>query len=159
MTQDHGRHDWSWWESEIITKWTKHSGRFIMENDFESSIFNSEKNKPLTWFLKQKDRLSDLHPDMYDSMIDMKILRKHWGELEHYIKCRCVEPFSTEYHINAMEYIITRTRIGKTWTINPMDSQMVQRISREDKRLEIPVLKCHKCGSTSHLANNCTKKD
>ncbi|MBW0476817.1 hypothetical protein O181_016532 [Austropuccinia psidii MF-1] len=35
---------------------------------------------------------------------------------------------------------------------------MVPKISREDKRPERPVLKHHKCGSTSHLANTCAKK-
>ncbi|MBW0547282.1 hypothetical protein O181_086997 [Austropuccinia psidii MF-1] len=35
---------------------------------------------------------------------------------------------------------------------------MVSKISREDRRPEKPVLKCHKCGITSHLANTCTKK-
>ncbi|MBW0527149.1 hypothetical protein O181_066864 [Austropuccinia psidii MF-1] len=35
---------------------------------------------------------------------------------------------------------------------------MVSKPSREDKRPGRPVLKCHKCGSTSHLANTCTKK-
>ncbi|MBW0545539.1 hypothetical protein O181_085254 [Austropuccinia psidii MF-1] len=88
----------------------------------------------------------------------MKILRKCEGELEHAIKCRCVEPFQTEYYINSIEDIITRTRIGKKWTRIPMESQMVSKTSREDKSLERPVLKCHKCGSTSHLAKNCTKK-
>ncbi|MBW0540908.1 hypothetical protein O181_080623 [Austropuccinia psidii MF-1] len=88
-----------------------------MENAFESAIFNSEKDKPLTWFFKKKDRLSDLHPDMSDTMIDMKILRKCGGELEHAIKF----PESTE-------------------------------------DLKDPVLNCHKCGSTSNLANTCTKK-
>ncbi|MBW0539191.1 hypothetical protein O181_078906 [Austropuccinia psidii MF-1] len=39
-----------------------------------------------------------------------------------------------------------------------MESKMVPKISREDRRPEKPVLKCHKCGSTSHLANTCTKK-
>ncbi|MBW0465370.1 hypothetical protein O181_005085 [Austropuccinia psidii MF-1] len=57
-----------------------------------------------------------------------------------------------------MEDIITRTRIGKTWTRVPMESKMVSKTSREHKRTERPVLKCHKCGSTSHLANTCTKK-
>ncbi|MBW0509851.1 hypothetical protein O181_049566 [Austropuccinia psidii MF-1] len=57
-----------------------------------------------------------------------------------------------------MEDIITRTRIGKTWIRVPMESKMVSKTSREDKRPERPVLKCHKCGSTSHLANTCTKK-
>ncbi|MBW0521854.1 hypothetical protein O181_061569 [Austropuccinia psidii MF-1] len=57
-----------------------------------------------------------------------------------------------------MEDIINRTRIGKTWTRVPIEAQMVCKPSREDKRCERPVFKCHKCGSPSHLANTCTKK-
>ncbi|MBW0564477.1 hypothetical protein O181_104192 [Austropuccinia psidii MF-1] len=95
---------------------------------------------------------------MSDSMINIKILRKCGGELEHVIKLRCAEPCSTEDYINSMEDIITRTRIGKTWTKIPIESKMVPKISREDRRPEKHVLKCHKCRSTSHLANNCTKK-
>ncbi|MBW0516739.1 hypothetical protein O181_056454 [Austropuccinia psidii MF-1] len=56
-----------------------------------------------------------------------------------------------------MEDILTRTRIGETWTKIPMESKIVPKISREDKRPEKPVLKFHKCGSTSKLANTCTK--
>ncbi|MBW0544657.1 hypothetical protein O181_084372 [Austropuccinia psidii MF-1] len=67
MGQDHGKQDWSWWKSEVMTKWANNSWRLKMENVFESSIFNSEKDKPLTWFLKKKDRLSALHPDMSDT--------------------------------------------------------------------------------------------
>ncbi|MBW0588925.1 hypothetical protein O181_128640 [Austropuccinia psidii MF-1] len=158
MRIDHGKHYWSWWKSEVITKWADNSWRFKMENAFENIIFNSEKDKPLTWFFKQKDRLSALHPDMSDTMINIKILRKCGGELEHSIKSRFVEPYSTEYYINAMEDIITRTRIGKTWTKIPMESKMVSKIPREDRRPEKPVLKCHKCESTSNLANTWTKK-
>ncbi|MBW0578600.1 hypothetical protein O181_118315 [Austropuccinia psidii MF-1] len=158
MKQDHGKHDWSWWKSEVITKWANNSWRFKIENAFEGAIFNSEKDKPLTWFFKQKDRLSALHPDMSDNMINMKILRKWGGELEHAIKCRYVEPRSIEDYINAMEDIITRARIGETWTKVPMESKMVSKISREDRRPEKPVLKCHKCVSTSNLANTFTKK-
>ncbi|MBW0568708.1 hypothetical protein O181_108423 [Austropuccinia psidii MF-1] len=39
-----------------------------------------------------------------------------------------------------------------------MESKMVSKTSREDKKPEIPVSKCHKCGSTSNLASTCTKK-
>ncbi|MBW0518036.1 hypothetical protein O181_057751 [Austropuccinia psidii MF-1] len=35
---------------------------------------------------------------------------------------------------------------------------MVSKTSREDEGLERPVLKCHKCVSTAHLANTCAKK-
>ncbi|MBW0523207.1 hypothetical protein O181_062922 [Austropuccinia psidii MF-1] len=96
MRQDHGKNDWPWWKSERITKWDNNYWRFKMEHAFETSIFNSEKDKPLNWFLKQKDRLSALHQDISDSMINIKVLRKFGGELEHAIKCRCVEPCSTE---------------------------------------------------------------
>ncbi|MBW0496514.1 hypothetical protein O181_036229 [Austropuccinia psidii MF-1] len=95
---------------------------------------------------------------MSDTMINMKILRKCGGELEHAIKSRCVEPFSTEDYINAMEDIITRTRIGKTWTKIPLESRIISKVPREDRKPEKPVLKCPKCGSTSHLTNTCTKK-
>ncbi|MBW0557388.1 hypothetical protein O181_097103 [Austropuccinia psidii MF-1] len=129
-----------------------------MESDFESAIFNSEKDKPLTLFLKQKDRLSPLHPYMSDSKINMKVVRKCGGELEQAIKCRCVEPCLTGDYINGMKDIITRTRTGNTWVRVPMGSKMIYKTSREDKRPEIPVLKCNKCGSAAHLANTCTKK-
>ncbi|MBW0470800.1 hypothetical protein O181_010515 [Austropuccinia psidii MF-1] len=158
MRNDHGKHYWSWWKYEVIIKWANISWRFKMENAFESTTFNSEKDKPLTWFFKQKDELSALHPDMSDTMSDMKILRKCGGQMEHAIKCRCVEPCLTEGYLNAMEDIITRTRIGKTLTKIPMESKMVPKISKEDRRPEKPVLKCHKCEITSHLANTFTKK-
>ncbi|MBW0565559.1 hypothetical protein O181_105274 [Austropuccinia psidii MF-1] len=129
-----------------------------MQNAFESVISNSERDKSLTWFFKKKETLSALHPDMSDTMINMKILRKCGGEMEHAIKCICVEPCSREDYINAMEDILTRTRIGKTWAKIPVESKMVPKISREDRRPEKPVLKCHKYGSASHLANTCTKR-
>ncbi|MBW0564348.1 hypothetical protein O181_104063 [Austropuccinia psidii MF-1] len=88
----------------------------------------------------------------------MKILRIFGGELENAIKCRCVEPCSSEEYINLIEDSITRTRIGKTWTRTPGESKMVPKISRDDKRPERPFLKCHKCGSTSNLANTCIQK-
>ncbi|MBW0532874.1 hypothetical protein O181_072589 [Austropuccinia psidii MF-1] len=34
MKMDHGKHDWSWWESEVITKLANNSWRFKMENAF-----------------------------------------------------------------------------------------------------------------------------
>ncbi|MBW0568753.1 hypothetical protein O181_108468 [Austropuccinia psidii MF-1] len=95
---------------------------------------------------------------MSEIMINMKLLSKCGGELEHSIKCRCVEPCSTEDYINVMEDIISRTRLGTTWTKISIESKMVPKISREDKRPERPVLKCHKCESTSHLDNTYTKK-
>ncbi|MBW0551934.1 hypothetical protein O181_091649 [Austropuccinia psidii MF-1] len=58
MRIEHGKYEWSWWKSEVITKWANNYWRFKMENSFESAIFHSEKDKPLTWFFQKKDRLS-----------------------------------------------------------------------------------------------------
>ncbi|MBW0567098.1 hypothetical protein O181_106813 [Austropuccinia psidii MF-1] len=158
MRINHGKHDWSLWKSEMITNWANNSWRFKMEIAFDNSILKPEKDKQLTWFFKQKGRLSALHPDMSDTMINMKILRKCGGELEHAIKSRFVEPCSTEDYINEMEDIITRKRIGKTWTKFPMKSKIISKVPREDRKPERPVFKCHKCGSTSNLANTFIKK-
>ncbi|MBW0589833.1 hypothetical protein O181_129548 [Austropuccinia psidii MF-1] len=62
-------------------------------------------------FLKKKDRLTALHPDMSETMIHKRILRKCGGDLEHAIRSRCMEPCSTEDYINAMEEITTRKKL------------------------------------------------
>ncbi|MBW0557949.1 hypothetical protein O181_097664 [Austropuccinia psidii MF-1] len=72
MKQDHGKHDWPWWKSERITKWANNSWIFQMKNSFESAIFSSERDKPLPWFLKQKDRLSALHPHCHRGSYESK---------------------------------------------------------------------------------------
>ncbi|MBW0568101.1 hypothetical protein O181_107816 [Austropuccinia psidii MF-1] len=48
-------------------------------------------------------------------MVQMKILKICGGELEHALRSRCIEPCSTEEYINALEDIVTRTKIGRTW--------------------------------------------
>ncbi|MBW0515228.1 hypothetical protein O181_054943 [Austropuccinia psidii MF-1] len=119
----------------------------------------TDKDKLLTWFLKPKERLSALHPDISDSMINMKILRKSRGVLEYAIKCRCVEPRSREEYMNEMgDVIITRPRISKNWTRNPMESKIVLNTSEEERRPERSVLKLHKCVSTSQTENTRRKK-
>ncbi|MBW0529703.1 hypothetical protein O181_069418 [Austropuccinia psidii MF-1] len=45
----------------------------------------------------------------------MKILKKCGGELEPAPRSRCIEPCSTEEYIKALEDIVTRTKIGRTW--------------------------------------------
>ncbi|MBW0587105.1 hypothetical protein O181_126820 [Austropuccinia psidii MF-1] len=90
--------------------------------------------KPMSWFLKQKDRLTALHPDLSETMVPKRILRKCGGDLEHAIRSRCIGPCSTDNKAS-----------GKP-------------ISKPNKTQEILPLRCHKCGSTSHLANTCPKK-
>ncbi|MBW0543505.1 hypothetical protein O181_083220 [Austropuccinia psidii MF-1] len=96
---------------------------------------------------------------MSETMIDKRILRKCGGDLEHAIRSRCIEPFSTEDYINAMEDITTRTKIGRNWYKPPMDNTTSGKpISKPKKPHYKAPLKCLKCGSTSHLENTCPKK-
>ncbi|MBW0463411.1 hypothetical protein O181_003126 [Austropuccinia psidii MF-1] len=74
-------------------------------------------------------------------MINMEISTKWGGELEHAIECRCEELCSRGDYINEVEDIITRARIGKTWTRNPVKSKNMPNTSREDR---IPVLRSQK---------------
>ncbi|MBW0541102.1 hypothetical protein O181_080817 [Austropuccinia psidii MF-1] len=92
-------------------------------------------------------------------MIHKRILRKCGGDHEHAIRSRCIEPCSTEDYINAMEDIKTRTKIGRNWYKPPIKNKTSWKpISKPYKPHDKPPLKCHKCGSTSHLANTFQKK-
>ncbi|MBW0461874.1 hypothetical protein O181_001589 [Austropuccinia psidii MF-1] len=57
------------------------------------------------------------------------------------------------WKISLLEQELVKHGLESLW--NP---KMVSKTFREDERPERPVLKCHKCGSTSHLAKTCTKK-
>ncbi|MBW0509477.1 hypothetical protein O181_049192 [Austropuccinia psidii MF-1] len=130
-----------------------------MENSFEEAIFNIERDRPMSWFLEQKDRLTALHPDMSETMVHKRILRKCGCDLEHAIRRRCIEPCSTEYYINAMEDITTRTKIGRNWYKPPMDNTTSGKpVPSPNKPHEKAPLKCHKCGITSHFSDKCPKK-
>ncbi|MBW0520718.1 hypothetical protein O181_060433 [Austropuccinia psidii MF-1] len=158
MRQDHGKHSWPWWKEQIISKWENDSWRFRTENSFDKSIFNVEKNRPMSCFLKQKDRLTALHTDMSERMVHKRILRKCGGDLQHAIRSRFIEPGSTEDYISFMEDITSRTKIGRNWYKPPIDNKTSGKlISKPNKPQERAPLKCHKCGSTSHLANTCPK--
>ncbi|MBW0546968.1 hypothetical protein O181_086683 [Austropuccinia psidii MF-1] len=125
-----------------------------MENSFEEAILNIERDKPMSWFLKQKDRLTALHPDMSEIMIHKRILRKCGDDLEDAIRSRFIEPCSTEDNINSMENITIRTKIGRNWYKPPMDNKTSgNQIPKSNKPHDKAALKCHECGSTSNLGN------
>ncbi|MBW0532813.1 hypothetical protein O181_072528 [Austropuccinia psidii MF-1] len=159
MRQDHGKNSWPVWKEPIISKWENDSLRFKKENSFEEAIFNIERDRPMSWFLKQKDRLTALNPDMSETMVRKRILIKCGCDLEHAIASRCIEPCSTENYINAMEDITTRTEIVRNWYKPPMDNKTSgKQIPKPNKTHEKAPLKLHKCGSTSNLGNTCPKK-
>ncbi|MBW0531693.1 hypothetical protein O181_071408 [Austropuccinia psidii MF-1] len=159
MRQDHCKHSWPWWKERIISKWANGSWRFKMKNSFEEAIFNIERDRYMSWFLKKKDSFTALHPYMYEKMIHKRRLRKCGGDLEHAIRSRCIETFCTADYINAMEDITTRKRIGRNWYKTPMDDKTSGKpITKPNKPHDKSPLKFNKCGSKSHLANTCLKK-
>ncbi|MBW0563768.1 hypothetical protein O181_103483 [Austropuccinia psidii MF-1] len=85
-----------------------------METAFESAKFNSDKDKDLPCFCQQKDRLTELYPDMSEFMIHRKILRQCGGDLEHSFKSRTTEQSLVEDIINILEEVTTRTKIGSS---------------------------------------------
>ncbi|MBW0558311.1 hypothetical protein O181_098026 [Austropuccinia psidii MF-1] len=99
-------------------------------------------------------------------MVHMKILKKCGGELEHSQRSRCIEPCSTEEYINALEDIVTRTKIGRTWKKlyikSPNKPSIKKYKSKEAFKSNTSnnneQRKLHKCGGIGHLANNFLKK-
>ncbi|MBW0586405.1 hypothetical protein O181_126120, partial [Austropuccinia psidii MF-1] len=99
-------------------------------------------------------------------MVHMKILKKCGGELEHALRSRCIEPCFTEEYINALEDIVTKTKIGRTWKKLDIKSSNKPFIKKDKLREHFKPnesnineqRKCHKCGVIGYLANNCLKK-
>ncbi|MBW0522833.1 hypothetical protein O181_062548 [Austropuccinia psidii MF-1] len=99
-------------------------------------------------------------------MVQIKILKKCGGELEHALRSRCIEPCPTEEYINALEDIVTMTKIGRTWKkldIKSPNSPLIKKDKpTENFKPNTPNIneqrKCHKCGGIGHPANNCLKK-
>ncbi|MBW0529303.1 hypothetical protein O181_069018 [Austropuccinia psidii MF-1] len=156
MKEDHDKKSWLWWKEPIISKWENNYWRFRMENPYEEAIFNIERDMPMLWFLKQRDRLTTLNLDMSEIK---RILIKFGGDLENYIRRSCIEPCSTEDYSNAMEDITTRTKIGRNWYKPSTDNETSGKpISRPNKPQDRTPLKCHKCGSASYFDNDFPKE-
>ncbi|MBW0516826.1 hypothetical protein O181_056541 [Austropuccinia psidii MF-1] len=92
-------------------------------------------------------------------MAHMKIIKKCGGELEHSLRSKCIEPFSTEEYINSLEEIVTRTKIGRKWKKldikspnKPRETFKIFILTTNEQR------KFHKCDGIGNLANNFLKK-
>ncbi|MBW0481295.1 hypothetical protein O181_021010 [Austropuccinia psidii MF-1] len=101
-------------DTQIIKKWANHSWRSKVETAFESARVHADKDKDLPWFCQQKNRLTELYPEMSEFMIHRKILRQCGGDLEHAVKRRTTEKFSAGDIINILEEVTTRTRIASS---------------------------------------------
>ncbi|MBW0544639.1 hypothetical protein O181_084354 [Austropuccinia psidii MF-1] len=89
----------------------------------------------------------------------MKILKKCGGELERPLRSRCIEPCSTDEYINALEDIVTKTKIARTWKKFGMKiPNQPRKPFNANRPITDEQIKCHKCGGISHLANNLPKR-
>ncbi|MBW0537103.1 hypothetical protein O181_076818 [Austropuccinia psidii MF-1] len=99
-------------------------------------------------------------------MVHIKILNKCGGELENSLRSRHIEPCSTEEYINALEEIVTRTKIGRNWKKLDIKSPNKPFIKKDKPRGTLKPntynnngqRSCNKCGGIGHFDNNCLKK-
>ncbi|MBW0530044.1 hypothetical protein O181_069759, partial [Austropuccinia psidii MF-1] len=114
LRKSHGHQRWTWWKTQIINKWENEAWRFKVETACESSKFNADKDRALPWFFQQKDRFTELYPDMSKFIIHRKVLRQCGGDLEHSFKSRTTGQSLAEDILNRGEEVTTRTRIGSS---------------------------------------------
>ncbi|MBW0581894.1 hypothetical protein O181_121609 [Austropuccinia psidii MF-1] len=91
---------------------------------------------------------------------------KKGTESEHALRNGCIEPGSTEGYINALEEIVKRKKLGRTW--KKLDFKSLNKPFIKEYKPREPFKpntsnsndqrKFHKCGGVGHLANNCLKK-
>ncbi|MBW0522260.1 hypothetical protein O181_061975 [Austropuccinia psidii MF-1] len=158
---------WTWGKIQIINKWVNDSWRVKVKKAFESSKFNSDKDKYLPWFCKKKDILIELYPDMSVFIIHRKILRQCGGDLDQAFKSRTTEQCSAEDIMNILEEVITRNRIGSNmvnlktrsntpWKDsvdkNPIDNSNNMKYKSADLIKKFDIFQIN-----IHLANKCPK--
>ncbi|MBW0467529.1 hypothetical protein O181_007244 [Austropuccinia psidii MF-1] len=115
----------------------------------------------MSCFLKQKYILASLHPEVSETMIHKRILKKCGGDLENAIRRRCIETFSTEYYINSMEDITNRNKIGRNYYEPPIDNKTCGKpisTKRPTKTQDRAPFKSHNFSSNFNLADSCIKK-
>ncbi|MBW0527052.1 hypothetical protein O181_066767 [Austropuccinia psidii MF-1] len=136
---------WTGWKTQIINNWANDAWRFKVETAFESTKFNADKDKDLTWFCQQKDRLTALYSDI-----------------------RTTEQSSAEDIINILEEVTTRTkisssrvnlktRLNKPWK-ESVDKNPQENPNNFKYKSADTIRKCHICQSTTHLSNTCPKR-
>ncbi|MBW0557477.1 hypothetical protein O181_097192 [Austropuccinia psidii MF-1] len=143
LRQAHGHQSWTWWKTQIINKLANDAWSFKVQTAFEYSEFNADKDTALPWFCQQKDRLTELYPDM------------------------TTEQSSEEDIINILEEVTIRTKIGSSRVnlktrFNTPWKDSVDKNPKESSNTKYKsadtVRKCHICQSTTHLANTCPKR-
>ncbi|MBW0504962.1 hypothetical protein O181_044677 [Austropuccinia psidii MF-1] len=103
---------------------------------------------------------------MSQKIVHMKIIKKCSGELEHALRSRFIAPCSTEEYINALEHIVTKTKIDRTWMKLDIESSKKPFIKKDKPREPFKpntansndYRKCQRFGGVGHFTNNSLKK-
>ncbi|MBW0528279.1 hypothetical protein O181_067994 [Austropuccinia psidii MF-1] len=164
MKEIHGRRNWPWWKSQIIQKYS--NGTWIWQKtiSFENDKYSVDKD-PYEWCLRQSKRHKAIDPQMNIQMRNNKLLTQIPGELEHAVKCRCNQNFTTDDIAHSLQDISKRTNIGKfslyrSSSFKEKKPLMVEFKDKPRERVAEVAKKqntCHNCGSTDHYADNCPK--
>ncbi|MBW0571492.1 hypothetical protein O181_111207 [Austropuccinia psidii MF-1] len=168
LRQAHGHQSWTWWKTQIINKWANDAWRFKVETAFESEKLNTDKDKALQWFCKQKGRLTELYPDMLEFMIHRKILIQCGGDLDNAVKSRTTEQSPAEHIINILDEVTARTKIGfsrvnlkaklNTPWKDSADKHPIANSNNLEYKSEDTIRKCNICQRNTHLTNTCPKR-
>ncbi|MBW0561485.1 hypothetical protein O181_101200 [Austropuccinia psidii MF-1] len=108
IRKTNGKNTWSWWKNEIITEWANDAWRYKTENVFENSFFDHDKDKTLTWLLKQVEILNALFPEMLQKTMHVKILRRAR-------ECPKKKVYRTMLHRRVYQCIGRYTEKNKNW--------------------------------------------
>ncbi|MBW0515685.1 hypothetical protein O181_055400 [Austropuccinia psidii MF-1] len=79
IRKTNAKNTWSCWKNEKITELSYDAWSYKTENSFVNSFFYPDKDKTLTWFLKQVEILNSLYPEISQKMVHMKIPKKCGG--------------------------------------------------------------------------------
>ncbi|MBW0479814.1 hypothetical protein O181_019529 [Austropuccinia psidii MF-1] len=112
MKEIHGRGKWKWWNILIIQNYSNVDwrGKYIMS--FENDIYSADKD-PYEWCLKNSKIVKAIYPQMKIQMRKNKLLTQVVGELEHAVKCMCIQSFTLDEISNTLEDVRKRKDIGK----------------------------------------------
>ncbi|MBW0555805.1 hypothetical protein O181_095520 [Austropuccinia psidii MF-1] len=168
LRQAYRHQSWTWWKTQIIDKWANDVCRFEVETSVESAHFDSEKDESLPWACQQEDRLTALYPDISEVIVHRKLLTQCADDLEHAVKSRTTEQYSTEDIINILQESTTRTMISssrvniKTRFNTPMKDS-VDKSPKENSnsmkyKSEYTIRKCHIFERTTNIVNTFPKR-